>query len=399
MRWALRLYGKSRKAYEMVSELMYLPSKRTLRLYRNWTSETPGINREFLQHFGKHMLPGADERRTGTDSVHEWERSALLAMDGMKMRDGWFYSNWTGEILGAEQLPDLAESTRLMFEGEAQPEAKLAKEVFQLMCTTWDGKHRFAIGYYLVRSCSAGLIQEMVDESIIALAEIGLTIRAIVCDGASEHRKMMDRLCIWSLADLGITTMQTWLDVARVLKLDANFKCAMASPSAPGDKLSAIFIVSDPSHLIKKGAENVHCSGDGDRHTRHMLKKEGGDGVAKWLEWRMFALAYEADMAVGGFGRLIRKVTREHIERNGFTRLKVSFSAHMLSNSMANALEVYVKDDAAELVVYVKKFDAYFDIMNSGVWREKWDFKDTDGNAGACVTRMVVDLLYLYMGD
>jgi hypothetical protein len=56
MRWALRLYGKSRKAYEMVSELMYLPSKRTLRLYRNWTSETPGINREFLQHFGKHML-------------------------------------------------------------------------------------------------------------------------------------------------------------------------------------------------------------------------------------------------------------------------------------------------------------------------------------------------------
>jgi hypothetical protein len=173
----------------------------------------------------------------------------------------------------------------------------------------------------------------------------------------------MEKVAIWSHRDLGIG--------------DSDFKCAMENPLFPGDKSHAIFFQNDPSHGMKKGAASIHSSGNQSWHTRHCLKTME-DGSVKYLDWNMFKKAWDKDREGSkGFTALLPKITREHIERNGFTRLKVSFSAQMLSDSMARALEEYVGDEAKALIEYVTLFDEFFDIMNSGLYRKKWD-GDTD---------------------
>jgi hypothetical protein len=179
MSWCLKLRNLSEEAYNAVSLIMTLPSGRTLQTYKMWTAEEPGVNRDFLLHLSKNVL--------GND-LTECEKGTVLAFDGMKHKDGWVYSQWNGELVGGEDFGgDLSSETRKMFtdiRGDTTPEVRVAKEVFQFMLTTHDGRHRVAVGYYLVQSTSASIVNQMVRSVIIALHEIGLSVHAAVCDGA-----------------------------------------------------------------------------------------------------------------------------------------------------------------------------------------------------------------------
>ena len=136
-------------------------------------------------------------------------------MDGMKIKDGFIYNIWNGEILGMEDLDGLASTQRSVFDQSGLDNTKpaMAKEVFALMVTTFDGKHRVPIGYYLAQSTFAGLVAEMVDSALIALAKIGLSVRAIVCDGAAEQRRWQkDEVQIWPPR---LCESESWLPPAR----------------------------------------------------------------------------------------------------------------------------------------------------------------------------------------
>ena len=70
------------------------------------------------------------------------------------------------------------------------------------------------------------------------------------------------------------------------------------------------------------------------------------------------------------------------MERTGFTRLKVKFSAQVLSGSMALCLETYgggckshkqgrnACEECGETQRYLRWFDQYIDVMNSGTFRK-----------------------------
>lgn len=91
----------------------------------------------------------------------------------------------------------------------------------------------------------------------------------------------------------------------------------------------------------------------------------------------MIRTAYQKDLLDGqGFGRLIPKVSQEYIDRSNFTRLKVQASARIVSDSMVKCLQARVGAGTESLQEYCKLFNDYFDVMNSGVWRKKWDVRD-----------------------
>eukprot|EP01052_Picozoa_sp_SAG31_P029711 SAG31_NODE_2975_length_4834_cov_3.139176_2_plen_423_part_00 len=229
------------------------------------------------------------------------------------------------------------------------------------MATTFDAEHRVAIGYYLTQSTFASLVMSMLDQAMIALDAIGLRVAAIVCDGASEHSKAMKAVCKWSLRDLNAG--------------DSDFQCAMPHPLYPGRE-NAVFFISDPPHLMKKAASNLFSSGTHPKqHTRLMRIGE------QYIVWSMLVEAFEQDKEQGKL--LLPKLTQQHIDRTGFTRLKVKFSTQVLSESMAKGLEHYVQGPAARLVEYVRVWDRYFDVMNSGIWRQKYIRTNEQGHRDA----------------
>ena len=66
------------------------------------------------------------------------------------------------------------------------------------------------------------------------------------------------------------------------------------------------------------------------------------------------------------------QVTRDHIERSSFTRLKTKFSTQITSGSMQKCLEAYPNRPSTQLVEFCRQFDRYIDLMNSGTPRRSW---------------------------
>jgi hypothetical protein len=222
---------------------------------------------------------------------------------------------------------------------------RLAKECVQFIATTLDGTHQVPFAYYLVEKANAALISDMITDSIWHLRQILVDVRCIVMDGASEHRA-------WQQSVLTIC------DPAAGGRSD--FPVAMPNPCYPYEPEKKIFVMSDPVHIMKKAASNLFSSGSAKFHTKG-FKRNG-----QAMTWEQVYTAWLADQQRGkGPMLLARKVTREHMDRTSFTRLKVRFSTQVLSSSMALCLETYGGGCESHV-------DGKNDVMNSGKYRREW---------------------------
>jgi len=129
-----------------------------------------------------------------------------------------------------------------------------------------------------------------------------------------------------------------------------------------------ISLMSDPVHLMKKAAQNLYSSGNSDYHTKRIEK--GGE----FLRWDMFKYAWDQDNSPAkALGTVIAyNVTRDHIKRSGFTRLKTKYSVQMFSRKMQLCVNTYHEEETNQLQRYMFHMDRYIDIMNSGRWRKEW---------------------------
>ena len=293
--------------------------------------------------------PGSDEY----EAMHE----CVVGFDGMGIKDGVVTNRYGGDVTGIQEMADLVDFSKSKLKMWEESELKLAKECMQLMATTLDGKFRVPFAYYLLKTATTGIITEMVDQAIVSLDKIGLCVRVVVCDGASFHRA-------WQESVLEFT------DESGIWGGDANaksFKVAMKHPLYPDRADRRIFVISDPVHLIKKAVENLHSSGDTPKHTKRLSR--GGER----LNWDIFKQAWHADQVQPPGAWLAPKVTRDHIERTSFTRLKTKFSTQLLSRSMQRCVKAYTHaQPVTQMLRYMELFDNYIDIMNSGRWRREW---------------------------
>ena len=318
----------------------YLPSERQLRRVRNAFSIKPGVHEEILLELQEYV------------KGKEGSERAVLAFDGMSIKDGVFYDRYTGDLCGMEDVADLVTHTEKKLAGS---EVSLAKECVQMIATTTDGSFRVPLSYYMLRTATSDLIASMVRKAIIALEMVGVRVAVIVCDGASFHRKWQQQVGVFVDDDVD----GVWGDDDS----RANFKIAMRHPLYAD---VPIYLMSDPVHLIKKAAENVYSSGDSDFHTKRMRK--GGERIC----WDIFRYAFERDQLEMAGARLAPKVTQDHIDRTVFTRLKTKFSTQLFSRSFQRAVDAYNTQPVTQQLQYMKLFDNYIDIMNSGKKRPEW---------------------------
>lgn len=365
IRHALLLYQKGPAAYAAAQKTQRLPSVRRLREYRNWTSHKAGLNTDLLLEMEAVM------REHGGEGA----RDVILAFDGMTVKEGIFFDRFSGTISGMEDLGDLVAYTQKQFQSsEGEPEIEMAKECMQFIATSVDGKFRVPVGYYLVRNCTAGMISTMVDSVIVALDSVGVAVKVICCDGASFHRKWQE------------DTLR-FVDHAAIGSGDANahtFKVAMRHPLYPIDpqRKHLIYIMSDPVHLIKKMASNLFSSGETEGHTRDIEKLTSKPasldeaGRVERLQWDQLKYAWQQDQDQAVLGTLAPRVTRQHIERDAWSRLKTNMSTRVLSHSMQLCVQAYNTEPVGELLQLMAHMDRYIDIMNSGHKRSEWTGSD-----------------------
>ena len=242
---------------------------RRLREYRNWTKQEPGINGDLLLEL-QACLSGVTD---------PWHRSVVLAFDGMMVKDGLFFDRHNGRLVGIEDVADLVTFTKQTISEPKEGSIPLAKECMQLIATTMDGKLRVPFAHYMMGSGNEALITAMVDASIVALHQIDVFVRIVVCDGASFHRAWQKSVACY------VDSSGVWGD-------DENsklFTIAMKHPLFPDDPARKIFLMSDPVHLVKKAVSNLFSSGFEDWHTKEMYK--GGE----YLVWDSVRHAWAED--------------------------------------------------------------------------------------------------------
>ena len=97
IRFSLSLASKSASAYDELrtSGILHLPSRRTLRDYRNAIKPTAGFNSEIV-----------DELKKLTAAYSAIERNIVLSFDEMKIQENLVFDKYTGELLGFIDLGD-----------------------------------------------------------------------------------------------------------------------------------------------------------------------------------------------------------------------------------------------------------------------------------------------------
>ena len=97
IRFCLSLATKSGSAYDDLrnSDVLVLPSRRTLRDYRNAIKPTVGFNPKVI-----------DERCSLTKDFSNLQRYICLAFDEMKIQSNFVYDKYSGELIGYVDLGD-----------------------------------------------------------------------------------------------------------------------------------------------------------------------------------------------------------------------------------------------------------------------------------------------------
>ena len=136
-----------------------------------------------------------------------------------------------------------------------------------------------------------------------------LWVCAAVCDGASPNRLFF----------------QLHADVAGTS--NDGIVNATVNVLAPHRK---IYFFSDPPHLVKTARNCLFNNSGSGKRSRLLWNNE------KYMLWNHIAEVYFSDLDHGL--HQLPKLTAHHINLNSFSKMKVSFAAQVLSNTVSQAL-------------------------------------------------------------
>jgi hypothetical protein len=216
IKFAISLKAKMGNAsYEGLRRVFKIPSKRYLLSFRQSSLEDPdGMLEDVLR---------AMRDKAKLRGYRGWQLRGAVSFDGMKIREGLYWSINSGTIIGfAHDVfdhPDViaAEFTRHARSAERAESPlvlPLAKEYLVFYFSSLDPKvsFRFPVARYCLSSIKPGFLVANIPAVLKGLDEFGFVAVSVTCDGAGENHKALS-----ALADI---SADTFLETVVGKKLD-----------------------------------------------------------------------------------------------------------------------------------------------------------------------------------
>ena len=176
IRFCLSLASKSASCYDELrnSNVLILPSRRTLRNYKNAIRPHAGFNYEIINELLK----------TAT-ALKGYQRYIVLSFDELKIHENLVYDKHSGELIGYVDLgdPELNYST-------FQNTDDLATHVLVYYIRELATDLKFSLAYFATKGITSYQIMPTFWEAVAILeSTCQLPVNAAVSDGASPNRK------------------------------------------------------------------------------------------------------------------------------------------------------------------------------------------------------------------
>eukprot|EP00731_Ephydatia_muelleri_P000027 Em0001g27a len=299
-------------------------TQRTLRDYTHYVQSSFGFSAETDQ-----MLTTAAAAKVS--SCPERERSVMLLIDEVHIKENLVYDKHSHNIIGFANLGDINEHLtefELSLTSEQPTNTqKLAKTIVVFMVRGLFNKLQFPYVQFPCHSLSGHQLYDPFWEAVGRLEQCGLKVHGVTMDGGAPNRsliKLHQPCCAGSFV----------YKVPNPYSVDNRF----------------LYFVSDPPHLVKT-MRNCFMS-------RRLWCNE------KDILWSHVQKLYEADTASMCGIRLVPKLRYEHISLTSFSKMRVDLAAQVLSESVSKAVVLVCGDVATETAKFLDMADKLFDTLN-----------------------------------
>lgn len=330
IRFCLSLHAKSATAYEELrsSNIMTLPSQRTLRDYRNAIRPTVGFNPEVVQ-----QLVERSREYTG------YQRFVIISFDEMKVQDNLVYDKSSGELIGFVDLGD-----PILNYGSFDNTNTLASYVLVFYVRGLASNLKFPLCYITTNGAKACQILPVFWEAVAILEmTCELPVIAAVCDGASQNRKF------FRIHEF----LSDQLDGDSTYRTRNLFACSFRY----------IYFFSDAPHLMKTTRNCLYHSGNGKSHSR-LMKNNGHE-----LVWKHIRMIVDNDM--NSQLHVLHKLTPEHVNLTSYSIMNVRLAVQVLSRSVGQILNTYYSDQGVqETARLCLMLNTFFDCLNARSFTE-----------------------------
>jgi len=185
IRWCLYLQHRSSGAYSTLrnSELLALPSERTLRDYRHFAPSAVGFSKDTDMQL-LDLLKQQPQQNLS--------KYVSILIDEMYIKEGLVFDKKTGALIG---FADLGNINNLFSEYEDTANSKpkpLAKAMLTFMLRGTFTNMKFLYAQFPAVSTKGMDIFVLLWQAIDRLTRLGLTVLTVTCDGASNNRKMFE---------------------------------------------------------------------------------------------------------------------------------------------------------------------------------------------------------------
>ena len=324
IRFCLSLHAKSPSAYEELrnSNILVLPSSRTLRDYKNFIRPQVGFNKQVINE-----LIGM------TQNYFNTERYVALLFDEMKIKANLVFDKHTGELTGFLDLgdPDINFNE---FPKESSS-VSLASHAFVLYLRGISTSLKFSLAYFATNTATSTQIMQIFWEAI-GILEItcNLWVISATSDGASPNRSFYGLHKLIGGKEMGVCHY--------TLNLFAPYR--------------NIYFFSDAPHLVKT-ARNCLLHSGGGKCTRRMWKDD------KELLWSHITQVCQDEMQTGL--KIIPKLSNDHINLTPYSLMTVRLAAQVLSKTMATVLSKFYPSSSHETAKFCEMIDSFFDCLNT----------------------------------
>lgn len=304
--FALTTHYYSPRAYKFLRSIFCLPSPSSLRDYNSAVDASPGFCSTALNYLKNFV------------SVKPCENECCLILDAMSIRQESVWDSNKGQFVG-----------HVDYGGQIEYTTRLASEVLVFMAVGLSGRWKMPCAFFFTDHMNADQQTNLVLDCIKRLHDIGITVRAVTCDGTEVNMKMF-----------------------------RNFGVSPDKPffNHPSDEAVNVYAICDVCHMLKLV-----------RNTFAELKilRDGNNAQIRW-----YYVQKLVDIQESSGIRAANKLNVNHVNFQKH-KMKVKLAAQVLSNSVADALD-FLRVDAKDpeqigneaTVEFIRIVDQLFDLLN-----------------------------------
>lgn len=307
--FAFSIYIRSPAAYKSLKRFLVLPTRRTLRRSVQGVCQTTGFCPEVF-----------DILKEKVNQMNDDEKQCVLTFDEMSIRSSLQYNAKTDTINGYQDEISVRDNHNI----------KVATDTLVFMAKGIHENWKQVLGYFLVHKSMPGQsLKTIVVSCIEKLQAINLDVLATVCDQGSNNISLFN--------ELGLSPEKTSF---KVQNRDVHF-------------------MFDPPHLLKALRNNL---------MNHKLEYERENFGIVTAEWKYINDFYEIDKGIEP--RVAPKLTKNHINPVGRSKMKVKLASQALSTSVAAGISLLgsvgkFDEAAAHTAFFISTIDKLFDSFNS----------------------------------